>query len=221
MISQSIENYLKTIFSLSYSMDLDVVKINDISKRLTISPAAVSDMIKKLEKMKYVTVLPYKGVSLTEEGRDIGCKMLRRHRLWESYLQTVLDIPWDKVHEEAELLEHACSDYLIDRLDHALGHPKVDPHGNPIPDKNGRIVTYADELTLSSCGVGDDVYILRVVDLGEQFLKYLDSLGLTLNSRLLVEQVLDFDQSLLCKFKDKTITLSKQVSDQIFVIKTS
>lgn len=220
MTSHSVENYLKTIFSLSNFLEEDIIKTNDISKRLGISAPAVTDMIKKLEREKYVKNIPYKGVSLTKKGKILGSKMLRNHRLWESYLNEILDVPWDKVHDEAERLEHACTDYLMDKLDDALGNPQFDPHGNPIPDKEGNVAKIKAECKLSECTVGDFCYILRVVDLGEQFLKYLNSSSITLKSKIKIIDILDFDGSYICEFKGSKITLSKLVCDQIYVLKT-
>lgn len=221
MISHNVENYLKVIFSLKCFLEEDIIKTNDISKRLGISAPAVTDMIKKLEREKYVKNIPYKGVSLTTKGLKLGSKMLRNHRLWEVYLHEVLDVPWDKVHDEAERLEHACTDYLMDKLDDALGNPTIDPHGNPIPDKEGNIAKIKAECKLSDCEVGDTCYILRVVDLGEQFLKYLNASSITLNSKIKVSDILEFDSSYICEFKGTKITLSKLVCDQIYVLKTT
>lgn len=137
--SSATENYLKTIFSLSLLSEDGQVKVSDISKRLDISMPAVTDMIKKLTHDKYVTSKPYKGIKLTQKGRAIGCNMVRHHRIWEVFLNQELDVPLDQVHDEAERLEHACSDYLIDRIEAKLGFPTLDPHGNPIPDRNGNL----------------------------------------------------------------------------------
>ena len=138
-MKQSTQNYLKIIFSLSQNQIGTMVKVSEISKKLNISPAAVSDMVKKLEHAGYVKSLPYKGLSLTKTGWKIGCNMVRHHRLWEAFLHSELGIPWDEVHDEAERLEHACSDTLINKIEEKMGFPKFDPHGNPIPDRHGNI----------------------------------------------------------------------------------
>ncbi|MSR88355.1 MAG: metal-dependent transcriptional regulator [Candidatus Margulisbacteria bacterium] len=139
-MKQSTQNYLKAMVALCGPESFRRLKINEISKKLEISPAAVNDMVKKLEVEKFVTCLPYKGVTLTKKGWEIGCNMIRHHRLWESFLYTELGLSWDKVHEEAERLEHACSDEIINKIEEKLGFPKEDPHGNPIPDRNGKIL---------------------------------------------------------------------------------
>ena len=138
-MKQSTQNYLKTIFSFCVSDPKRVVKVSEISKKLEVTPAAVTDMIRKLEGEGFVTSEPYRGLQLTKRGWDVGCNMVRHHRLWESFLYTELGLPWDKVHEEAERLEHACSDELINKIEEKLGFPKLDPHGNPIPDRHGKI----------------------------------------------------------------------------------
>jgi DtxR family Mn-dependent transcriptional regulator len=138
-MKQSTQNYLKTIFSLSANVFDTVVKVSDISKKLDISPAAVTDMVKKLEQEGFVKSQPYRGLVLTETGWKIGCNMVRHHRLWEAFLHHELGLPWDKVHAEAERLEHACSDELINKIEEKMGYPTNDPHGNPIPDRNGNM----------------------------------------------------------------------------------
>lgn len=136
-MKESTQNYLKIIFSLSDNRFNTVVKVSDISKRLEVSPAAVTDMVKKLESEGFVKSEPYRGLTLTETGWKIGCNMVRHHRLWEAFLHLELGLPWDKVHEEAERLEHACSDDLINKIEEKMNFPTVDPHGNPIPDRYG------------------------------------------------------------------------------------
>lgn len=134
----STQNYLKAIVMLEISLNSPLIKMRDISKRLQVSQPAVADMIKKLEASDYVQNVPYRGVNLTEKGRHLGMQMIRHHRLWETFLQQELNIPFDRVHDEAELLEHAGSDYLIGLIEKKLGFPTQDPHGNPIPDQELR-----------------------------------------------------------------------------------
>jgi len=135
-MKHSTQNYLKAIVMLELSQDDGLIKMRDISKRLNISQPAVADMIKKLETDAYVKNIPYKGVILTTEGRQLGMQMIRHHRLWEAFLHSELNMPFDRVHDEAEFLEHAGSDYLIGLIEERLGFPTQDPHGNPIPDKD-------------------------------------------------------------------------------------
>ena len=137
--SLSKQDYLKAIFTLCLTDDKKTVKVGELSKRLDISPAAVTEMTGKLVDDGMVTSAPYKGLTLTKKGIAFGKNMMRRHRLWETYLCQELNFPADKVHDEAERLEHACSDELINIIDEKLGFPKKDPHDNPIPDRNGNI----------------------------------------------------------------------------------
>ena len=216
-MKQSTQNYLKTIFSLSNGVTQTQVKVSDISKRLEISPAAVTEMIKKLDQKGFVKNEPYKGVFLTKKGLKIGCNMVRHHRLWETYLNKVLGVPWDKVHDEAERLEHACSDYLINRIEEQLHFPEFDPHGNPIPDRQGVMPDMDNYIPLIESQPGVECKILRVVDLGEAYLQHLDALGISLNCTISLVEVLDFDDSVVCKLNGKNTMLSKKAASHIFV----
>ncbi|RAP28960.1 hypothetical protein DID78_04225 [Candidatus Marinamargulisbacteria bacterium SCGC AG-343-D04] len=131
-MNENIQDYLKTILKLQLEKNTSKVKVSDIASKLIISVPAVTDKIKKLSKLGFVINYPYKGVDLTQKGKDAALRMIKHHRLWEMFLTQELQIPADKVHEEAERLEHACSDYLIDIIDKKLGYPKFDPHGQPI-----------------------------------------------------------------------------------------
>lgn len=216
-MKQSTQNYLKVIFSICYPDIRSMVKVSEISKKLDISPAAVTEMIKKLVSEGYVVNEPYKGVRLTKKGEKIGRNMVRHHRLWEAYLHQVLGLPWDKVHEEAERLEHACSDYLIDKIEEHLGFPQFDPHGNPIPDREGNIPHISNEQSLSKCVSGDACRLVRVVDLDKTFLNYIDSTGLQLGDEIVVKEVLEFDQTFVCEAKGQPIHFSRRAAEHIFV----
>lgn len=130
--NQNIQDYLKTILKIQIDNHIKKVNVSEIAKKLNVSVPAVTDKIKLLVSLKLVVNYPYKGVSLTKKGKESALRMIRHHRLWEIFLTKELDIPSDKVHEEAEKLEHACSDYLIEIIDKKLGYPKFDPHGQPI-----------------------------------------------------------------------------------------
>ena len=142
------EDYLKTITSMGLNTKNPIVKLTDIAKRLSISPAAVSDMVKKLAKENLVINHAYKGIELTPKGLKQGTQLIRHHRLWEVFLHNILKMSWDEIHHEAEQLEHAASVALMDKIDTYLNYPKCDPHGNPIPDKQGRITTLKNEKKL-------------------------------------------------------------------------
>ena len=217
-MQSTLENYLKTIFNLCQSDLESVVKVSHISKRLGISAPAVTDMVRKLQSEGYVTNKPYKGVSLTPTGREVGRNMVRRHRLWEAFLHQELGLPWDKVHDEAERLEHACSDMLIDTLEKKLGFPKTDPHGNPIPQRDGDIPELPADVPLSEKKEGSQCMISRVVDLDREFLKYIESIGIGLGEMFTIKSVLDFDNTVICLFDNKEISFSGRAAQHIYVI---
>lgn len=216
-MKQVTENYLKLIFNLQHS-EKGEVKPLLLSKHLEVSPPAVSEMLKKLAQEKYIDYVPYKGVKLTPKGLIQGQNMVRRHRLWEMYLHKVLGFAWDKVHEEAERLEHASSDDLINRLEEALDFPEYDPHGDPIPSKEGIFPKAISSVPLSTCKAGDIVKITRVSDFDNDFLHYIDTLGIQLQQRLVVQEVRSFDRSLVIQFNQKTESISEFTALHIFVI---
>ena len=174
-LSGPVEDYLKAIY------DLERVgapaSTNDIADRLAISPASVSGMMRRLAEQRLITHEPYRGVRLTGAGRKAALRTLRRHRILECYLTEVLGYEWDGVHSEAERLEHAASDELIERMAAALGNPTQDPHGAPIPTRDGR-VEEARLRTLAAAAAGDRVRVRRVQDEDAERLRYLAELGI-------------------------------------------
>ena len=174
-LTRSSEDYLKAIYRLSPGGD--PVATNGLALLLGLTPASVSGMIKRLAEQGLVEHAPYHGVRLTDGGRRIALRMLRRHRLIETYLVAFLGYTWDTVHDEAERLEHAVSDELVERMAGALGHPRFDPHGDPIPDVDGRIADFV-HVPLSDVRAGETVTIRRA-DTGDAGrLRYLASAGL-------------------------------------------
>lgn len=174
-LTRSVEDYLKTIYLLSQKGE--PAATNDIAHQLLLSAPSVSGMIKRLAEQGLVEHAPYKGVELTAEGRRLAIRMVRRHRVLEAYLVEKLGYDWARVHEEAEQLEHAVSDTLINRMAAALGNPSVDPHGDPIPTADGLV----DDLVfppLSELNVGSEAEIRRVSSGDPEALAYLASLGL-------------------------------------------
>jgi DtxR family transcriptional regulator, Mn-dependent transcriptional regulator len=174
-LTRSVEDYLKAVYRLSASDR--PASTTRIAHLLELSAASVSGMIKRLSEQGLIEHVPYHGVQLTEEGRRAALRMVRRHRLIEAYLVGFLGYSWDTVHEEAERLEHAVSDALVERMAAALGHPSVDPHGDPIPGADGSM----HELTctpLSDIPVGQTVEVRRVAESAPERLRYLGSLGL-------------------------------------------
>lgn len=171
----SIEDYLKAIYDLSRADGSAAV--SEVAVRLAVARASVSGMVRRLVEQGLVAHKRYQGLALTDEGERVALRLLRRHRVIESYLVTELGYGWDEVHEEAERLEHAASDELIRRMAAALGHPEVDPHGAPIPTAEGTVAEPA-YLSLAELDAGDEAVVARVEDEDAELLRYLDSLGL-------------------------------------------
>jgi DtxR family Mn-dependent transcriptional regulator len=185
-----VEDYLKAIYEIERSGE--AAATNDIAQRLEIAPASVSGMVRRLAEQGLLTHERYRGVRLTEEGRRVALRTIRRHRVIETYLTRALGYPWDQVHDEAERLEHSASDTLIDRMASALGEPAVDPHGAPIPTREGEI----DERALRSMAElapGERARVLRVSDDDAARLRYLGELGLVPGAAVVVEARAPFD----------------------------
>jgi DtxR family Mn-dependent transcriptional regulator len=174
-LSAPVEDYLKAIYDLERVGS--PASTNDIADRLAISPASVSGMMRRLAEQRLITHEPYRGVRLTGAGRKAALRTLRRHRILECYLIEVLGYEWDGVHDEAERLEHAASDELIERMAARLGNPTQDPHGAPIPTRDGR-VEEAHLRTLAGVEVGERVRVRRVQDEDAERLRYLAELGI-------------------------------------------
>ena len=217
-LSHTEENYLKTIFSLSSENNgKDAVSTNAISDVLQTRPASVSDMIKKLSTKELVDYTKYKGVTLTKEGERMAIYIIRKHRLWEVFLVEKLGFNWDQVHDIAEQLEHIKSTILIERLDHFLGFPSVDPHGDPIPNAAGDFVTKEKKL-LNALNKGDTGTVVGVNDADPSLLKYMDRLGIRLGTNIKVIDFIEFDKSLEIEINNHQKTLiSKDVSTNIYI----
>jgi DtxR family transcriptional regulator, Mn-dependent transcriptional regulator len=198
--SEAVENYAKAIYSLQHRTG-EPVATNDLADRLAVTAASASGMIKKLADLGLVAHVPYRGVQLTEEGERLALEVLRHHRLLELYLATQLDVPWDRVHEEAEALEHVLSEDLEARIAAKLGHPTHDPHGDPIPDAQLQI----DESTtrsLADLEAGARGRFVRVSDSDPAMLRYLTERGVRLGDRLEVLDRQPFEGPLTVRFGD-------------------
>jgi DtxR family Mn-dependent transcriptional regulator len=209
------ENYLSAIYK--HGNEKGTIKANQIAEILEISNAAVTDMLKKLSKEGYVDYERYKGITLTDEGEQYAKNMVRRHRIWEVFLHKVVGLPWDKVHCEAEMLEHSSSDELINRLEEILDFPEYDPHGDPIPDKNGKLPEKKSGAILASIEPGKTVKVIKVNDFDSSFLNYISSIGIKLNKEIKVTDVLEFDNSILIEVADTEKALSSKMASNIFV----
>ncbi|MEX0727200.1 MAG: metal-dependent transcriptional regulator [Planctomycetaceae bacterium] len=192
MYSLTVENYLKAAWQISnqqttnYATNQKVdswVSTGQLAEALGVSPGTVTSMLKSLSESGMVEYRPYEGVKLTDAGEAVALRILRRHRLIELFLVRTLKLTWDQVHEEAEHLEHAVSDFLIDRIDEFLDHPEVDPHGDPIPNAEGVMRGgHQPTMPLSDCPEGSHIRIARVMNQGAEFLRYLTDVGLTLGT---------------------------------------
>jgi DtxR family Mn-dependent transcriptional regulator len=215
MNSYTEENYLKSIYHLSVTSD-DSVSTNSIAASLNTKAASVTDMLKKLADKKLINYTKYQGVSLTDAGKSVAINIVRKHRLWEFFLVEKLSFKWDEVHELAEELEHITSVELIDRLDKFLGHPKYDPHGDPIPDHTGRIKK--DELVpIGTLKPNESGIIMGLREHTPVFLQYLEKMNLTIGKQIKLIEVVAFDLSVLLSVDGGTISISRDVAKNILV----
>jgi DtxR family transcriptional regulator, Mn-dependent transcriptional regulator len=216
MKNTSKENYLRTIFR--FCNEEGKIKTAQIAEKLGISNAAVTDMMKKLSREGYVKYERYKDIKLTKLGESFAKNMVRRHRIWELFLNRIVKLSWDKVHDEAENLEHSSSDELIDRMEEMLGFPEFDPHGDPIPDKNGTLPEERKMIPLSTAKAGETVEVIKVNDFDSNFLNYLSGIGIALNKKINVKDILTFDNSMLISVDENEINISDVIATNIFVI---
>jgi len=211
------QDYIKTIAMVVVNANEDIVKVKHIANQLDVTIAAVSDMVKKLVKDGLVVSHSYKGVELTPAGLKLGLQLIRYHRLWEVFLHETLKVPWDEVHDEAEHLEHAASEGLMDRIDAYLGQPKVDPHGNPIPTATGELLFNTSELPLINGVINDIYYVTRFEGLDSVYLTYLADNGFAIGNSIELLQHFEFDGSILCNIAGRQLQLSKAIASQIFI----
>ena len=217
MNNVSQEDYLTAIYrNLD---DAGEIKPNLLASKLNISNAAVTDMLRKLSRDGFVDYQKYKSIKLTGEGEAYAKNMLRRHRIWEVFLHQTLGMSWDKVHDEAENLEHSSSDEIINRLEEFLEFPEVDPHGYPIPDKNGKIKKSKTVVAISELNENDSAKVIRVNDDVKYLLSYITKIGISLGKDILIKDKLDYDGSVLVKIDNKEINISNKIASNIFVEK--
>ncbi len=211
------EDYLTAIFR-----NLDEageIKPNLLASKLEISNAAVTDMLRKLSRDGFVDYQKYKGIKLTGEGELYAKNMLRRHRIWEVFLHQTLGMPWDKVHDEAEKLEHSSSDEIINLLEEFLEYPEVDPHGYPIPDKNGKIKKSKTVVAITELTENDTAKVIRVNDDVKNLLSYVTKIGISLGKEIIVKDKLEYDGSVLMMIDRKEVNISNKIASNIFVEK--
>lgn len=213
------ENYLKAIYHLMQESE-GSVSTNAIADSMQTRAASVTDMLKKLSAKKLIDYRKYYGVSMTDSGQRAALEIIRKHRLWETFLVEKLNFAWDQVHEVAEQLEHIQSPLLIQRIDALLGYPTHDPHGDPIPSEQGKIAEQP-QILLSELKSGTPANIVAVNDSSPDFLRYLDRIGISIGSQVQILEKLPFDGSIeLSVDKDNSGKfISKEVSDNLWVTK--
>lgn len=210
------ENYLKAIYHLS-AENQKAVNTNQIAAILSTKAASVTDMLKKLSTKNLIDYERYQGVSLTDEGNMIALKIIRKHRLWEFFLVEKLAFGWDEVHELAEQLEHIQSTKLINRLDEFLGFPATDPHGDPIPDQNGKIEKCSVK-TVSDLSLGESGTISGVKEHSTLFLQYLEKMDLKIGRKICVEEIIAFDETVIIRMENsEKINISKEAAKNILI----
>ncbi len=214
-ISQAMEDYLKAIYKLQDKGKQ--VPTSMLAEYLNISPASVTNMCKKLAELNMVNYEPYQGVKFTPTGKKLALEIVRHHRLIELYLAEALGVPWDRVHEEAEKLEHVISEDLEERMAAALGDPQFDPHGAPIPSRNGDVIRH-NSGNLVDMEVGDQVRIVEVDDTDPELLRYLGNLGLYPGTELTLTEVAPFNGPLTFNVDNKPYNLGYQAARSIFVV---
>ena len=217
MISLTEENYLKALFNLANNAG--EVNVNELSKQLAIKMPTVTSMMKKLAEKKLVHYESYKPLLLTEKGKKEAALVVRKHRLTEMYLVDKMGFGWEEVHDIAEQVEHVRSAAFFDKIDELLGFPKLDPHGAPIPDKNGKIawITYDK---LSDCRTGDSVKVSAVIHTSSEFLKFLSNREIGLGTKIKIRSIEPFDRSMVVTYDNRQETLSLTVSERLLVEKT-
>ena len=218
MISQAVEDYLKSIYKLQHGgAEKDRVTTSVIADRMQVAAASATSMIKKLAEMHLLVHTPYQGVELTDAGERIALETIRHHRLIELYLAQALGYPWDQIDAEADRLEHAISEEFEDRIDKALGYPTIGAHGEPIPTKQGQIED-REYARLSELETGQPAVIRRVSDRNPEMLRYMEEMGLQLGTRVEVREKAPFSGPLQLKINaDKVKSLGLEVANNIFV----
>jgi DtxR family Mn-dependent transcriptional regulator len=211
------ENYLKALFNLA--SETGEVNVNELSKSLEIKMPTVTSMMKKLSEKKLVHYESYKPLRLTEKGKKEAGLVIRKHRLTEIFLVDKMNFGWEDVHDIAEQIEHIQSPVFFEKMDELLGYPKIDPHGSPIPDRDGKIVLKSYD-KLSDCKVGETVRLLAVINTSSEFLKFLNSREMRLGLKIKIKSIEAFDKSMVVSYgKRQNEALSHIVCERLLVKK--
>lgn len=213
MYSQAEENYLKTIYALEKEFGNEV-STNLIAGKIKTKASSVTDMLKKLSNKDLVVYKKYQGVYLTELGRLSALAVIRKHRLWECFLVQKLQFNWDEVHDIAEQLEHVKSEALINKLDAFLKFPKLDPHGDPIPDAHGRTIMNKT-VSITEMKIGSAGVFVGVRDSSSSFLKYLNKKNLALGDKIKVIDIEPFDSSYHIETKTHRLVITSNVAENL------
>lgn len=215
-LTQSEENYIKAIYHLE-AKSQGTVGTNDLADKMQTKASSVTDMVRKLADKGLLSYEKYKGCELTEKGRKMALKTIRRHRLWETFLVEKLNFGWEEVHEIAEQLEHIQSLQLTNRLDEFLNYPKFDPHGDPIPNQDGEIQIREETILISEMTIGQKASVVGVSDSSASFLKYLDKHNIELGVIVEMKERYEFDNSVEILMNNEKLNLSVMVSSKIKV----
>ncbi len=216
LLTQAEENYLKAIFKINEKTNKPA-STNAIAKHVSTSAASVTDMLQKLSGKSLIHYEKYKGASLSESGNKTATQLIRKHRLWEVFLFDKLKFPWEEVHDIAEELEHIRSDHLINRLDNFLGNPRFDPHGDPIPNAEGKFML-RNQSTLESLPIGQKCMLVGVTEHSVPFLQHLNGLKIKLGTQIKILEKQSFDRSMIVELDTKTqVTLSHSVVPNLLV----
>lgn len=214
MLSQAVEDYLKTIYKLQQGADS--VSTSDIARSMSVSSASVTNMVKRLAQLGLVEYESYRGVTVTTTGEKVALEIIRHHRLLELYLKEVMGYPWDKVHEEAEHLEHHISEEFENKLDEMLGYPTHDPHGDPIPTREGEIAQSTSD-PLAEVETGLSVVVQRVSDTDPEMLHYLEEIGLLPGASVVIVDKAPFHGPITIRLKSKEQIVGHRIASNVFV----
>ena len=214
-MSVSSDDMLKALFQAEVRGE--PMSGSNLSRHLNISHPAVTRMAMKMAEEGLLVYRPYQPPGLSERGRELAAGLIRKHRLWEMFLFTALEMGWNEVHREAEQLEHQTSDFLAEKIDVYLGYPAFDPHGEPIPDKHGRIRSQKGAILLSDCEPGKDYVVVRVTDKSDALMDHFTDIGLKLQGRISVVDKVSLDQSVIVMVKNNKTILSQTIARNIFV----
>lgn len=217
MLSYTEENYLKALLKISFDSGFKEIGTNELAAALTVKPATANDMLKKLKEKELVAYEKYGKINLTIEGKKKAIDIIRKHRLWETFLYEKLEFSWDEVHEVAEQLEHIQSQKLVDKLDKLLGYPEFDPHGDPIPNKLGELMVQFKK-TLADVAVGSSCKMVAVKDNSSSFLQYVVKVGLGIYNEIVVVSKQEYDAITVIEVNGIKSSVSKKFAENIFVV---